>query len=49
MDFCYVVLAEKKIDEVIDERFRENNVEFNKNCGRSVNGVDCSFLECCRI
>ncbi|XP_014712307.3 protein YAE1 homolog [Equus asinus] len=48
MDLCHVVPAEKKTDEATDERLCENNAEFNKNCGRSVNGVDGSSLECCR-
>lgn len=48
MDLCPVVPAEKKIDEGKDERLYENNAEFNKNCGNSASGADCSHLECCR-
>ncbi|KAF5912291.1 protein YAE1 homolog [Diceros bicornis minor] len=48
MDLCHVVPAEKKIDEAKDERLCENNAEVNKNCSRSLNGVDCLSLECCR-
>ncbi|XP_004462628.1 protein YAE1 homolog [Dasypus novemcinctus] len=48
MDLCCVVPAGKKIDEAKDERLCENNAEFNKNCCKSPNGMDCSYLECCR-
>ncbi|XP_003406944.1 protein YAE1 homolog [Loxodonta africana] len=48
MDLCHVVPAEEKIDEAKDERFCENNAEFNKNCSESPSGIDCSYLECCR-
>lgn len=48
MNLCHVALAEKKIDEAKDERLCKNNAEFNKNCSKSLSGVDCSFLECCR-
>ncbi|XP_037363151.1 protein YAE1 homolog [Talpa occidentalis] len=48
MDLCHVVPAEKKIDEAKDERLCENNAEFNKSCRKSLSGVDCSSLECCR-
>lgn len=47
MDLCDVVPAEKKIDEAKNERLCENNAEFNKNYSKSLNGVDCSSLECC--
>ncbi|KAM4855946.1 protein YAE1 homolog [Urocitellus parryii] len=47
MDLCHVVPDEKKIDETKDERLCENNAEFNKNCGKSPSGKDCSYLERC--
>ncbi|XP_053518933.1 protein YAE1 homolog isoform X2 [Artibeus jamaicensis] len=49
MDLCHGVSAEKKIDEAKDERLWENNAEFNKNCSKSLSGVDCSSSECCGI
>ncbi|MXQ80620.1 hypothetical protein E5288_WYG008859 [Bos mutus] len=36
MDLCHVAPAEEKIDEVKDERFCENNAEFNKNCSKNL-------------
>ncbi|XP_059961904.1 protein YAE1 homolog [Mesoplodon densirostris] len=48
MDLCHIAPAEEKIDEAKDERFYENNAEFNKNCSKNLSGVDCSSLECCR-
>ncbi|KAM9697836.1 protein YAE1 homolog [Dama dama] len=48
MDLCHVAPAEEKIDEAKDERFCENNAEFNKNCSKNLSRVDCSSLECCR-
>ncbi|KAJ8778677.1 protein YAE1 homolog isoform X1 [Balaenoptera ricei] len=48
MDLCHIAPAEEKIDEAKDERFYENNAEFNKNCSKNLSGVDCSSLKCCR-
>ncbi|XP_035869896.1 protein YAE1 homolog [Phyllostomus discolor] len=47
MDLCHVVPAEKKMGEAKNERLCENNAEFNKNCRKSLSGVDCSSSECC--
>ena len=44
MDLCHIAPAEEKIDEAKDERFYENNAEFNKNCSKNLSGVDCSSL-----
>ncbi|XP_060013329.1 protein YAE1 homolog [Lagenorhynchus albirostris] len=48
MDLCHIAPAEEKIDEAKDERFYENNAEFNKNCSKNLSGVDCSSLKYCR-